>query len=71
MGKLQKPMIFESNVSTDPLERTVQLGNNLLPAATLIRSRRMGHIVQILNLGRPRSSRPGGCEVIEVPVRRQ
>src|SRR5271169_3910756 len=27
MGKLQKPMIFESNVSTDPLERTVQLGN--------------------------------------------
>ena len=27
MGKLQKPVIFESNVSTDPLERTVQLGN--------------------------------------------
>jgi hypothetical protein len=27
MGKLQKPMIFESTVSTDPLERTVQLGN--------------------------------------------
>ena len=27
MGKLQKPMIFESKVSADPFERTVQLGN--------------------------------------------
>jgi hypothetical protein len=27
MGKQQKPMIFESKVSADPLERTVQLGN--------------------------------------------
>ena len=25
--KQQKPMIFESKVSPDPLERTVQLGN--------------------------------------------
>jgi lauroyl/myristoyl acyltransferase len=27
MRKQQKPMIFEGNVSADPLERTVQLGN--------------------------------------------
>jgi hypothetical protein len=27
MGRLQRPMIFESKVSADPFERTVQLGN--------------------------------------------